>query len=201
MRHFLAIAISYQSRIWMTRFDQYEGLFADNGDFDLPQSVNTGIAFDVLPNLTLMFDYRWIDYSSVGSVGNPSDIPLPFGSVGGPGFGWDDVNTFRFAAEWETTSGLTLRAGYSHGSNPVQPENVTINILAPGTIQDHITFGLKKRVTERQSFEFAFLFAPEATTTGIEVTPFGPNPGRDITVSLRQFEITFGWTIKFGKLK
>ncbi|MEL7490991.1 MAG: outer membrane protein transport protein [Pseudomonadota bacterium] len=193
----LRVAASYQTKIWMSRFEDYAGLFADGGDFDIPQNIQAGVAFDLTPQLTLAFDYRWINYQGVNAVGNATTVMLPFGSPDGPGFGWDDVHAFKLGGEYRTAGGAAFRAGYARNTNPIGPEDVTLNILAPGTIQDHITAGFELPFGPRNSLEASFLYAPESTVSGIEVTPFGPNPNRTIEIGLSELEFTVGWKFKF----
>ncbi|MBL4595727.1 MAG: outer membrane protein transport protein [Robiginitomaculum sp.] len=191
------IGASYQPKINMSRFDRYRGLFADGGDFDVPSNWTVGVAWDVADNVTALFDVRHIDYSGVGSVGNSSSIPNFFGNFGGPGFGWNDVTAYKFGVEWRRDA-FTWRAGFAHNNNPIDPEDVTLNILAPGVIENHITGGFSYAVNEGNSFDFALLFAPNNTVRGEEVIPGGP-PGHFIELELSQIEITFGWTFKFGE--
>jgi long-chain fatty acid transport protein len=62
--------------IWATKFSKYSGLFAEGGGFDIPANVTAGVAFDPLPNVTLLADWRRIFYSQTASVGQSSQAPL-----------------------------------------------------------------------------------------------------------------------------
>ena len=44
----------------MSEFDDYAGLFAEQGDFDIPPSLQVGVAFEPMADLTLALDYRYI---------------------------------------------------------------------------------------------------------------------------------------------
>ncbi|MCF6303577.1 MAG: outer membrane protein transport protein, partial [Devosiaceae bacterium] len=82
----IRVGASYQSKLLMSRFKKYSGLFAENGDFDIPSNFQVGVAFDVTPDLTLMVDYRYIHYSEIAAISNHN----PLGKVGtsnGSGFG------------------------------------------------------------------------------------------------------------------
>jgi len=190
---------TYQIKINMSEFDKYAGLFADGGDFDIPANFQIGVSADLSPDFTVSVDYKHIKYSDAGSVSNPSSTPLPFGSAGGPGFGWDNIGVFKVGAEWRANDQWTLRAGYAHNQQPVNGADITLNILAPGIVQDHITAGGEYKMNDTHSFEFAVMVAPNEEVTGIEVTPFGPNPFHVLTAEMKQFEATFGWKMKFGQ--
>lgn len=83
------VAFAGSTPMWMTKFDKYSGLFTDGGSFDIPANLTAGIAWDALPNLTLMLDYKHIFYGSVASIANSSTITGPgvLGTSNGPGFG------------------------------------------------------------------------------------------------------------------
>ena len=191
------LGVSAQTPIWMTNFDKYRGLFANHGEFDIPGNVTVGVAVDVMPMLTLMLDYKHIFYSSIASVGNSSQIPLPFGATNGPGFGWHDVDIIKIGAEWRVSPIWTLRVGYAHNTNPIRSTDVTLNILAPAVVTDHITGGFSYKITPASTIDFAATFVPKHSVSGIEVTPAGPNPARIITLAMRQYQFTGGWTYRF----
>ncbi len=191
------IAASYQSQIYMSEFDKYSGLFADGGDFDIPQNFTVGMAFDISPDVTIMADYKRIFYSDIGAIANSSSAPVPLGLPGGAGFGWNDINIFKLGVEWHQNDQWTWRAGYAYNENPITAADVTFNVLAPGVVMHHFTGGFSYTYNERDAFDFAFMYAPEATVNGPEVTPAGVTPGSNIELAMYQVSFTFGWTRKF----
>ena len=93
---------------------QDRGLLAEQGGFDIPGTVQAGVAIDLMHNFTLMVDYKRIWFSSVASIGNPSTNFLlgnPFGADNGAGFGVRDVDVVKLGLEWHHSPRLTLRAG------------------------------------------------------------------------------------------
>lgn len=193
----LRIGLSGQTKMYMTKFSSYSGLFAEQGSFDIPASVTAGVAIDVMPNLTFMFDYQHIFYGGVAAVSNSSQAMQPLGSDGGPGFGWHDVNVYKFGAEWRANETWTWRVGYAYAENPVQSADVTLNILAPGVVSNHFTAGGSYALSKMDTLEFAGTYVPEATVSGIEVTPLGPNPARTIELKMYQVQLLGSWTHKF----
>lgn len=192
----IRLGIAGNSPIWSEEFDKYRGLFAEQGSFDIPASIQAGIAVDVTPSLTILADYRHIWFGSIASIANPSTNAALLGSDNGPGFGWDDVDVVKLGVEWRSTPTLTLRAGYSYATNPISSRDVQFNILAPAVVQHHITAGFEYKVDKAWSVEFAGLYAPEETVSGYEIPP--GNPGHAIDISMYQFEATFGVKYKFG---
>lgn len=191
-----------QTQMWMTKLSKYSGLFADGGRFDIPANLTVGVAWDAMPNLTLMVDYKHIFYGSIGAIGNSSAITGPgvLGSSNGPGFGWHDVDVIKIGAEWRATPVWTLRAGYSHNTNPVQSADVTFNILAPGVVTDHFTGGFAYKANRNSTIEFAAAYVPSHSVSGPETLgpPFPvPTAGSNIDISMHQFQFTVGWTYQF----
>ncbi len=187
------------TKIYSQKFDDYKGLFAEQGDFDIPANVQAGIAVDLSPALTIMADYKRIWFSDVQSVGNPSTnilLGIPFGANNGPGFGWDDLNIFKVGLEYRATSDLTLRAGYSHNNQPIKSRDVMLNILAPAVSQNHITGGFMYRMSPNMDLEFAAMYSPREHVVGGELPGFG-NPAHIIDISMAQYEATIGIKYRF----
>jgi len=191
------IGVSATTPIWSTDFTKYSGLFANGGSFDIPATISAGVAYDVAPTLTLLADYKHIFYGEVESIANSSLLWLSgtlFGTSNGPGFGWHDVDIVSLGVEWRATKDLTLRAGYSHNTDPIRSADALLNILAPGVVTDHISAGASYALNKNSSLDFAAVYAPEHSVTGSD--PVGP-PGSTIKIHLSEFEATLGWTYKF----
>jgi long-chain fatty acid transport protein len=104
------------------------------------------------------------------------------------------MDIFKLGVEWRTSPTLTLRAGYSHNTQPIPSRDAMINILAPGVVQDHITAGAQYRLNQSWDLEFAAMFAPEASVSGTDLF----SPGHDIEISMWQYALTFGVKYRFG---
>jgi long-chain fatty acid transport protein len=187
------------SRIYMNKFEKYANLFAEQGDFDIPASVQAGIAVDLAPNLTVMADYKHIWYSSVAAIANPSNrflSGIPLGADNGSGFGWKDVDVFKVGIEWRSSPSLTLRAGYSYNTSPLRSEDVMFNILAPATVQHHISAGAQFKLTDRMDLEAAVMYVPESTVSGVELA--NGNPAHTIKIGMDQLDVTVGIKYRLG---
>jgi long-chain fatty acid transport protein len=162
------LGVSYSPKVNMSRFDKYNQLFADRGDFDIPANFTVGIASQVTPAVKLAVDYQQINYSGVNSVGNPQAQPTSavLGDSSGSGFGWRNAKVVKIGAEWKFNEQLTLRAGYNHTNNPVTSPNVTFNIIAPGVITNHYTVGATMNVDKNSEVTFAYMYAPKVTLSG-----------------------------------
>jgi long-chain fatty acid transport protein len=160
----VTIGAAYASKMNFEELDAYAGLFAEQGDFDIPENYNLGVSWQATPQLRLAVDYQRINYSGVNSVSNAVTNLLllgqPLGSDNGPGFGWDDIDVWKLGMEYKYSPKLTLRAGYSHNDNPISGSDmgeVMFNILAPAVIEDHITLGLTYTLTSGDEVTMAYM--------------------------------------------
>jgi long-chain fatty acid transport protein len=195
----LTVGAAWAPKMNMSRFDGYKGLFAEQGDFDIPSHYSVGLAFMPTPSVTVALDYQRINYSDVASVSNPSMVPQPLGADGGPGFGWDDINVVKLGVQWQATDRWTLRAGYDHGGNPISGKDVTFNILAPGVMTSHYTAGFSWAMDATNDISGSFMMAPRQSVSGSSLfnAVLGPGAGGTETDRMRQYSLGVAWSHKF----
>lgn len=192
---FLSLGVSYQSRIWMRKFDSYAGLFCEGGDFDIPPSWTAAVALKPHPAVDLAVDVQRTDYSEVHSVGHPMLPNLtqqPLGGDGSAGFGWRDITTYKFGAQFRSGPSWTWRGGYSFGDQPIPSSEVLFNILAPGVIQQHATIGLTRDLGAGRGLSLAMMRAFSNTVSG-------PNPleapgQQRIELRMDEWELELGYS-------
>lgn len=194
----LTFGLSGQTKMYMSKFDEYATLFEGAGSFDIPASITAGLAWQAQPNLVILADIQRIFYSGVPAISNSSAILLPLGSAGGPGFGWDDINVLKLGMEWQANDRMTWRAGYAYSENPVGPEDVYFGVLAPGVSTHHITFGGTYAFNERNSIDFAIEYAPKNTVNGFVPSNLAPPPAvLPGSIYMSQTSVSVGWTHNF----
>ena len=192
----LTLGLSGQTKMYMSKFDEYATLFEGAGSFDIPASITAGLAWKAQPNLTLLADVQRIFYSGVPAISNSGAIPLPLGSVDGPGFGWDDISVLKLGLEYKANDRMTWRAGYAYSENPIGPEDVYFGVLAPGVSTHHLTVGGTYAFNERNSIDFAIEYAPKVTVNGF--VPAGPPPAAAPgSIYMSQTSVSVGWTHNF----
>ncbi|KAF5278716.1 hypothetical protein FQR65_LT15523 [Abscondita terminalis] len=193
----LTLGASYASKINADRFDQYRGLFAEHGDFDVPENYAVGAALKVSPQFTIAADVQRINYSDVKSVGHSFDVGQLqqgqlFGSPQGPGFGWKDINVYKLGVSYQAHPRLLLRAGYSHNDQPIPAQEVFLNILAPGVIQDHLSVGATWNIDPHQELSIAYTHALENEVKGPISPAFGGGEAK-IKMSQDILGIAYGY--------
>ncbi|MCL4745435.1 MAG: outer membrane protein transport protein [Burkholderiaceae bacterium] len=195
----VSVGATYQSKTKMSRFDKYAGLFADQGDFDIPANYGVGIAIRATPALTIAADVQKIDYSGVSAVGNSAASLFGgqlLGSTNGPGFGWRDMTVFKLGASYQVNSALTLRGGLSTGRQPIPSNETFFNILAPGVIEDHVTLGATWQLGGGRELSVAYMHALSKRVNGANSVPpmFG---GGEVNLRMHQNSIGVAYGVKF----
>ena len=84
---------------------------------------------------------------------------------------------------------MTWRVGYSVGDQPIPDSEVLFNILAPGVIEEHITFGFTRELDAESSFNFAAMYAPSNSVKGTSTF----DQGQEIELEMDQYELAFSY--------
>lgn len=204
----ITLGASFQPEISMGEFDDYSGLFAEEGGFDIPSTLTVGLAWQISDERVFLVDVQQINYediaaisNGIGSLTDGSCIPGPTGGTGdgclgasnGAGFGWEDITVVKLGYEWKTTDHWIWRFGYSTTDQPIPDEEVVFNILAPGVVEEHFTFGFTRMIDSSSEFNFAFMYAPNVDVKGKNTF----DPAQDIEIEMDQYEIAASYSRSF----
>lgn len=200
----VSFGLAYQSKMSMGEFDDYADLFAESGGFDIPSSIKGGVSFLASDVLRVNVDIEHTAFGEVDSVGNPmanlfgcptvpggTNIENCLGGGAGAGFGWEDMTTYKLGFEWQRDESNTWRFGYSYGEQPVQSADVLFNVLAPGVMEQHVTFGLTRKASSGGEWNFSFMYAPEKSVTGPSL--FDPTQTIELKMSQLEFEVAYSF--------
>jgi long-chain fatty acid transport protein len=202
----LALGASYRSTMWMTDFDEYEGLFARGGEFDIPATFNLGLAYKVQPNLTLAFDYQHIFYDEVNALSNSNDKDLTpcftagtkpaycLGGDDGLGFGWESQDIFKLGLRYDHNDNLSFMGGVSYNTEFSSGRQALFNVLAPATVRWHLTLGATYRHSASDEFNIAFAYMPEEELDGTSPSITQSQSG---SIYMEQKEIEVSWSHHF----
>lgn len=205
----VTIGAAYQSKIKMSKFNKYKGLFPDQGELDIAPTLSAGLAWKATPKLTVAFDYLYIDYGSVNAINNSTSLyknqvpttpcgstagDVCFGDSGGPGFGWKSINVFKLGFQYAYSDAWTWRAGWNHGDNPISSSEVSVNFLAPGVITDHLTLGGTYHLDKSSDLSFNYVHSFDNSVSGPFNAYFG---GGTMKLEMAQNYLEFGYGKKF----
>ena len=213
----VTLGVTYSSRTYMTKFDKYRGLFAEQGDFDIPENYGIGIAFKPKKNLVIAADVMRINYSNIASVGNPgpgtvegvydsttapTGIPsvvnsnYELGNDQGMGFGWTDMMVYKLGVQYGVNKRLQVRGGFNYGKSPIPDDQITFNLLAPATVEQHYSMGFTYKPSDELEVTGTYMYVPSASQT----SPPNQNVVGMASINMHQnvFAITLGWVLDPG---
>ena len=165
-----AIGGSYMSEQFMTEFGEYDELL--DGSLNLPQQVTVGLAYNVMTNIEVVLDYRWIGWEHLNTLGDQ--------------FGWEDQHIVKAGISWDITEKLTLRSGISHGNSPIDDDVGFANSLFPAIMETHLACGASYSF-ERFRLDLAYIHSLDASVTD-QAT------GTQISMYQNSLTIGAGWS-------
>jgi long-chain fatty acid transport protein len=201
----LTLGAAYSSKIYMDEFDDYDELFAEQGDFDIPANWSLGMSYKVNPKWTVSADVQQIEYSDVDSISNPGpyNTGAPFdvinrgflGDDNGLGFGWDDMTILKLGAIYEHDDKFTYRFGLSYGEQPIDDDEALFNVLAPAVIETHATAGFTYRPSGKddQEITFTYMHAFENDIRGDGNDFFAGGAPVSLEMYQHAFEFAYSW--------
>jgi long-chain fatty acid transport protein len=144
-------------------------------DFQWPQTIGLGAAYQVNNQLMLVFDYKWINWKDVMKsfkMNFTADATQADPMAGAFGLGgqsmdaemyqnWKDQNVFIIGAAYKFTKEFTGRIGYNYANNPIP--DTYLNPLFPAIEKSHITFGGGYMISKASSVDASFTYAPEVS--------------------------------------
>ena len=158
----LDLGAAYASPIYMQKFTRYDGFFAGEGRFDIPENYSIGAAIKPAERWVLAIDVQQISYHEVPALGNSglNTITNPtgdsLGSHGGSALNWRNQINYRLGIQYAATHRLTLRSGFSYGLQPgAENQGSSLNMFAPNP-RANVTVGLTWALSLRDEFNFAY---------------------------------------------
>lgn len=220
----LTFGVNYASRTYMTKFDKYRGLFAEQGGFDVPENYGVGIAIKPVKNLVVAADIMRINYNDIKSVGNRGpataiannatdgvnaippftppfstanpDYSKQLGADDGMGFGWNNQTVFKLGVQYGVNTRLQLRAGYNYGKTPIPDDQVTFNTLAPAVVERHTSVGFTYKANDNLELTGTYMYVASNAQTNCVQNIVGC-----VQIDMHQnvFGVSAGWVLDPGK--
>ncbi len=225
----LSLGASYTSRTYMTKFDKYRGLLAEQGDFDIPANYGIGIAYKPRKNLVIAADISKIEWSSIAALANrgPGTSTVPPGSGGYPGPGYTNAihgipstvpgdekyatgNDEGMGFGWKDQT--IYKLGVNWGVNDRLQLRAGFNYGKTPIPDDQLTFNTMLPVTTEKHYSVGFTYraTDELEITGTymyapEAVQESPNLRQnvvgtvDIGMEQHMVALSFGWVLDPGK--
>lgn len=182
------VGATWASRTYMTKFDKYRGLFAEQGDLDYPEYYGIGLTVKPIEKLAISADIQKILFSDVRAMGNdgPGTVtdgfyyimgqltipgnPNRTGEDAGMGFGWTDMTVYKLGVNYDVNQDLTLRAGYNYGKSPARETQLVFSSLAPAIVEKHYSVGFTHQMKGEMDWEISgfYMYVPKKTQEGCD---------------------------------
>ncbi len=179
MQNKLVLGAAYTSQTYMSRFNKYSELFAEQGKLNTPGNVGIGASYKINDDITVAMDINYIMYEDVKAIGNkgpnlPGNPPFPvskkvnaLGNDEGLGFGWENQTVFKVGAIYEYNPTWTLRAGWNYGKSPIDEKtDILFSMVAPAIVQNHLTMGATWKMKKDMELSFSYVHAFEFEQKG-----------------------------------
>jgi long-chain fatty acid transport protein len=154
-------------------------------DFQWPQTIGAGVAYQATPELVLVFDYKWINWADVmKSFKMTFTADANQGNAAASSFGlggqvvdaeltqnWKDQHVFMIGAGYMVSPDWMLRTGLNYANNPIP--DTYLNALFPAIETTHITLGAGYMISKASTVDASFTYAPEVKQTSGANAPEG----------------------------
>jgi long-chain fatty acid transport protein len=128
----------------------------------MPGQLLTGVAFQVTPQLLVLADYQWVNWSKFGQV------ELDFANPATPDQtlqeNYRDTSGVRLGVDWAASKRWTLRGGYVYHEAAAPDETVTP--LLPEGSRNEFTAGVGFQASNRVRVDVAYQFVKQGDRPG-----------------------------------
>ena len=136
--------VGVQSRVGMSPMSSYHGVFADDGDFDIPASATLSLNYLLTPAFSLDAGVQHVQYSGIKPFTSPN-LPRRFlallGDSASPVFKWSDLDVYSVGWTWREDAIGNLQMRYTTRQQPVPTSRLLENALAPVTADRMLSMG------------------------------------------------------------
>lgn len=161
-----------------------------------PQQVALGLAIRPIPRWLISVEGQWINWRSTMNTFNiygpwqgMSDYALPMH--------WKNQWVANIGTQYTINNWLQVRAGYTHGTNPIGNENISNNLILPAIMTNAVTVGATQKLGMGWKLTEAYMHSFSVTNTGQPGTAFlapgDPNVSPSTTMSENSYGLQIGY--------
>lgn len=193
-------ALSYRSKTWSQKFKDYAGLLPEGGSFDFPAVYGGGLSWEFVPEWLAAFEVQRVMYASESGTGNEFRQFIggePLGSKNGPGFGWNNQNIYKYGLAHKVSEPLTLRAGYSFGTQNIPRTQTLFGALGPSFAHQQYTAGGTLKLSADWEVSGYAAYSPTHRIRGQGSIPLLLGGG-EVDLKSTQYSVGFSFGRTFG---
>lgn len=198
----VTLGLTYKSPIWFTPLTWQAG--AQNlgagatgnpgqysGHLNYPQQVAFGLAIHPTKRWLVSVEGQWINWHSTM---NNFRIYGPWNgtNVMSLGMHWKNQWVANIGTQYDVTHWLQVRAGYTHGTNPISDANTANNLIFPAIVANAVTFGSTQKLGMGWKLTEAYMHEFSNTITGGQ-SPFGGPETPSATMDENSYGLQVGY--------
>jgi hypothetical protein len=161
-----------QSRINMEAMNNYRGLYAETGTFDIPASANLGVGYSLTPDLRVDAGVERVMYSQVAPFTSPA-LPARFlallSSSVSPEFAWQNLSVYSVGSTWRDPLAGSWSVRVATREQPL-PTSYLLEAALPAPSTYNYSLGYARAVGDRSSLHFSASYAPTDFILGLPLS-------------------------------
>ncbi|NOR86082.1 MAG: hypothetical protein GQ527_00590 [Bacteroidales bacterium] len=144
------LAVAYQTKIYMSNMESYQGFISESGKLDIPAEWNIGVVYHPFDRFLMALDVSSYCYSGVDSwaLSMRQNNSVQLGGENGGGFGRMNQLSYKFGVQYKIPK-WQFRAGYAHSDHSIVESEVLLNLLMPEITNDYASIGLSRNIGKR----------------------------------------------------
>ncbi|MDD5374646.1 outer membrane protein transport protein [Acidithiobacillus sp.] len=161
-----------------------------------PQQIALGLAIRPIPQWLISVEGQWINWHNTmntfdiyGPWQGMSDYALPMH--------WSNEWVANIGTQYTVNNWLQVRAGYTHGTNPIGNKNISNNLILPAIMTNAVTVGATQKLGMGWKLTEAYMHSFAVTNTGQPGTAFlapgNPNVSPSTTMSENSYGVQVGY--------
>ncbi|TWI95296.1 long-subunit fatty acid transport protein [Mucilaginibacter frigoritolerans] len=180
--------------------------YAADAGLKLPQSISGGFSYAASKKIRFGADVEWINWANAFSnlninltqgtnpninrlLGTNGTIAIPFPLQ------WKNTIEIRTGGEVDVTQGITLRAGYIYGGNPV-PANTVFPIF-PAIVKHHLTLGGSVKLSSVVALNLAYEHAFNNDETASSASLIGSQYNNSTSsLATNVYHVSISWLLR-----
>ncbi|HET7845422.1 MAG TPA: hypothetical protein VFL14_14795 [Xanthomonadales bacterium] len=159
----LGFTAEFQTKVDMDAFENYRGVYAEPGDFDIPAVAKAGFEWQPGQRVALGLDVARVMYSQTNAFTSHA-LPTRFLSLLGdgvaPDFAWQDLTVYAADLTFQATPRDVFELRYTTQQQPIPTSDLLAAVLAPEYTDDNFAVSWSRRVGAASMLRLAASYAP-----------------------------------------
>jgi len=189
----LGFNAEFQTKVDMDAFENYRGVYAEPGDFDIPAVAKAGLEWQPGKRISLGLDVARVMYSEINAFTSQA-LPNRFLSLLGdgvaPDFAWQDLTVYAADLTWRATPRDAFELRWTTQQQPIPSSDLLAAVLAPEYTDDNFAVSYSRLLGGASMLRLAASYAPSQYF-------LGNASYLDNGAQGAQVEVEAVWTVRF----